>query len=160
MRILGRVFTNPLWIIGILVTIIVACGGEDPTATSAPAPAGAANNRARCIGANNGPCRSSASPALGSATNRDSDGFPPHGYSHRWWRSAGRHEHSCTHAYTGSGAGGTAQGQPGNRSYACVAGNQPNMGRPLVAIAANTYRSRIRCYGMTPPPVLPGPVWR
>ena len=37
MRILGRVFSNPLWIIGILAAIIVACGGEDPTATSAPA---------------------------------------------------------------------------------------------------------------------------
>lgn len=39
MRILGRAFTNPLWVIGILITIIVACGGEDTTATSAPAPA-------------------------------------------------------------------------------------------------------------------------
>ena len=30
---------NPLLLLGILATIIVACGGEDPTATSAPAPA-------------------------------------------------------------------------------------------------------------------------
>lgn len=29
--------SNPLWILILLATIIVACGGEDPTATSAPA---------------------------------------------------------------------------------------------------------------------------
>ena len=28
---------HPLWLLGILVTVIVSCGGEDPTATSAPA---------------------------------------------------------------------------------------------------------------------------
>ena len=35
---LRRFIFNPLWLIGLLVTVIVACGGEDPTATSAPAP--------------------------------------------------------------------------------------------------------------------------
>ena len=34
----GRLVFSPLWIVAILVTIGVACGGEDPTATSAPAP--------------------------------------------------------------------------------------------------------------------------
>ena len=37
-RRLRRIIFNPLWLLGILVTIIVSCGGEDPTATSAPAP--------------------------------------------------------------------------------------------------------------------------
>ena len=36
---LRRFIFNPLWLLGIFVAIIVACGGEDPTATSAPAPA-------------------------------------------------------------------------------------------------------------------------
>ena len=36
---LRRFIFNPLWLIGLLVTIILACGGEDPTATSAPAAA-------------------------------------------------------------------------------------------------------------------------
>ena len=34
-----KLIFNPLWIVGILVTVIVSCGGQDPTATSAPAPA-------------------------------------------------------------------------------------------------------------------------
>ncbi len=37
MRQIGKYIFNPLWLTAILVTIIVACGGEDPTATSAPA---------------------------------------------------------------------------------------------------------------------------
>ena len=36
---LRKYILNRLWLIGILVAIIVACGGEDPTATSAPATA-------------------------------------------------------------------------------------------------------------------------
>ena len=32
-----RLIFNPVWLVGLLVAIIVACGGEDPTATSAPA---------------------------------------------------------------------------------------------------------------------------
>ena len=34
---LRRLILNPLWILGALVAVIVACGGEDPTATTAPA---------------------------------------------------------------------------------------------------------------------------
>ena len=34
-----RIFCNPLWMIAVLAAVIVACGGDDPTATSAPAAA-------------------------------------------------------------------------------------------------------------------------
>ena len=34
-----RIFRNPLWMIAVLAAVIVACGGDDPTATSAPAAA-------------------------------------------------------------------------------------------------------------------------
>ena len=37
-RNLRRLVFNPLWLLAIAATIIVACGGEDPTATTAPAP--------------------------------------------------------------------------------------------------------------------------
>ena len=76
---------------------------------------GAADNGSRCIGADDGPCRSGAddrsgSPAIGPATDRDSDGFPPDGYPCRWWRGSGGDQHARTHADPGSGAGGTTQG--------------------------------------------------
>ena len=38
-RDLRHLIFNPLWLLVILAAVIVACGGEDPTATSAPAPA-------------------------------------------------------------------------------------------------------------------------
>ena len=36
---LRRLILSPLWILGAMVAVIVACGGEDPTATTAPAAA-------------------------------------------------------------------------------------------------------------------------
>ena len=74
---------------------------------------GAANNGAGGSSANNGPGGGSsddgsASPDCGGATNRDSDGFPPHGYSRRRGRPGG-HADARPHANPGSGAGGTTQ---------------------------------------------------